>query len=176
LILEELGHAIARNARIYGEIVGIGYTGDAFHQTDMLPGGKGGVRAMQQALRQAGLRIEDIDYINAHGTSTPAGDLNETAAIKTVFGDHARNLAVSSTKSMTGHLLGASGAIETIASLLSIYHNQVPPTINYENPDPECELDFVPNTARKMEVEVAMNNSFGFGGHNAVLALRKFRQ
>ena len=176
LVLEELDHARARSARIYAEIVGTGYTGDAFHQTDMAPGGEGGGRAMQQALKQAGLQAEDIDYINAHGTSTPTGDPNETAAIKTVFGDHARKLAVSSTKSMTGHLLGASGAIETIASLLAIYHNRVPPTINYENSDPECDLDYVPNTAREMEVEVAMSNSFGFGGHNAVLAMRKYRE
>ncbi len=175
LILEELEHARGRGARIYAEIVGAGYTGDAYHMADMAPGGEGGVRATHRALKQAGLQPEDVDYINAHGTSTPIGDKSETAAIKTVFGEHAVKLAVSSTKSMTGHLLGASGAVETIASILAIHQDRVPPTINYETPDPECDLDYVPNKAREMPVEVAVNNSFGFGGHNAVLVMRKYR-
>jgi 3-oxoacyl-[acyl-carrier-protein] synthase II len=175
LILEELEHAKKRGARIYAEIIGTGYTGDAYHITDMAPGGEGGARAMRRALKQAEINIEDVTYINAHGTSTPVGDPGETAAIKAVFGNLAKKLAVSSTKSMTGHLLGASGAIETIAATLSIYHGIVPPTINYETPDPECDLDYVPNVAREMSVEVAINNSFGFGGHNAVVIMRKFK-
>ena len=175
LVLEELEHARARGARIYGEMLSAAYTGDAYHQTSMSAGGEGAVRAMQRALRTAGLRPEEIGYINAHGTSTELNDKSETAAIKTAFGDHARNLAISSTKSMTGHLLGASGAIETIACLLAITHGCIPPTINYEHPDPECDLDYVPNTAKEVPVEAAMNNSFGFGGHNAVLVMRKYR-
>ncbi|MCZ6636188.1 MAG: beta-ketoacyl-ACP synthase II [bacterium] len=175
LILEELDHARARGAHIYAEIVGTGYTGDAYHITSMAPGGEGGARAMQRALKQANLQPEDVDYINAHGTSTLIGDRGETAAIKSVFQDHAYKLAISSTKSMTGHLLGASGAIETIATILAIQHGIVPPTVNYENPDPDCDLDYVPNEAREMSIEIAMNNSFGFGGHNAVVAIRKYR-
>ena len=175
IVLEELGHALERNASIYGEIVGTAYTADAYHQTAMAPDGTGGARAMTLALRNAGLSPEDVDYINAHGTSTDIGDKSETAAIKSVFGDRAKQVAVSSTKSMTGHLLGASGAIETIACLLAIRDSCVPPTVNYEHPDPECDLDYVPNQAREMPVEIAMNNSFGFGGHNAVLVMRKLR-
>lgn len=175
LVLEELEHAKKRGARIYAEIVGTGYTGDAYHITDMAPGGEGGARAMRRALKQAHLNPEDISYINAHGTSTPVGDPGETAAIKSVFGDHVNKLAVSSTKSMTGHLLGASGAIETIAATLSVYHDVVPPTINYETPDPACDLDYVPNQAREMTVDIAINNSFGFGGHNAVVIMKKFK-
>lgn len=175
LVIEELEHAKKRGARIYAEIIGTGYTGDAYHITDMAPGGEGGARAMRRALKQAQLNIEDVSYINAHGTSTPVGDPGETAAIKSVFGDHVKNLPVSSTKSMTGHLLGASGAIETIAATLAIYHDTIPPTINYETPDPECDLDYVPNEAREVPVEVAINNSFGFGGHNAVVIMKKFR-
>ena len=175
LVLEELEHATRRGATIYAEVVGTGYTGDAYHITGMAPGGEGGARAMCRAMLQAQINPEDVSYINAHGTSTPVGDPAETAAIKSVFCDHAKNLAVSSTKSMTGHLLGASGAIETIAAALSVHHNVVPPTINYETPDPECDLDYVPNEAREIPVEIAISNSFGFGGHNAVLILRKFR-
>ena len=130
---------------------------------------------MKRAMHRAGIAPDDVSYINAHGTSTPIGDRGETAAIKAVFGDHAKKLAVSSTKSMTGHLLGASGAVESIAATLAIYHDTVPPTINYQTPDPECDLDYVPNEAREMPVEVAINNSFGFGGHNAVLVIQKFR-
>lgn len=174
LVLEELEHAKKRGAAIYAEVVGAGYTGDAYHITDMAPGGEGGARALRRAMRQAQINPEDVSYINAHGTSTPVGDPGETAAIKSVFGDHAKTLPVSSTKSMTGHLLGASGAIETIAATMSIYHGIVPPTINYETPDPECDLDYVPNEAREMPVEIAINNSFGFGGHNAVLIMRKY--
>ncbi len=175
LVLEELERATQRGATIYAEVVGLGYTGDAYHITDMAPGGEGGARALRRALRRAQINPEDVSYINAHGTSTPVGDPAETAAIKSVFGDRAKKLAVSSTKSMTGHLLGASGAIETIAATLAVHHNVVPPTINYETPDPECDLDYVPNEAREIPVEIAISNSFGFGGHNAVLILRKFR-
>lgn len=174
LVLEELGRAKQRGATIYAEVVGAGYTGDAHHITDMAPGGEGGARAIRRALHQARVDLEEVSYINAHGTSTPVGDPGETAAIKAVFGDHAKKLAVSSTKSMTGHLLGASGAIETIAATLAIYHEVAPPTINYETPDPECDLDYVPNEAREMPITIAINNSFGFGGHNAVIVLRAF--
>ena len=174
LVLEELGRAKQRGATIYAEVVGAGYTGDAHHITDMAPGGEGGARAIRRALRQARVYLKEVSYINAHGTSTPVGDPGETAAIKAVFGDHAKKLAVSSTKSMTGHLLGASGAIETIAATLAIYHEVAPPTINYETPDPECDLDYVPNEAREMPIAIAINNSFGFGGHNAVIVLRAF--
>lgn len=175
LVLEELEHAKKRGARIYAEIIGTGYTGDAYHITDMAPGGEGGARAMRRALKQAQINPEDVTYVNAHGTSTPVGDPGETAAIKSVFGDHAKQLAVSSTKSMTGHLLGASGAVETIAATLAVYHDIIPPTINYTTPDPECDLDYVPNIARETPVEIAVNNSFGFGGHNAVLIMKKFK-
>ncbi len=175
LVLEELERATQRGATIYAEVVGTGYTGDAYHITGMAPGGEGGARAMCRAMRQAQINPGDVAYINAHGTSTPVGDPAETAAIKSVFGDRAKKLAVSSTKSMTGHLLGASGAIETIAATLAVHHNVVPPTINYETPDPECDLDYVPNEAREIPVEIAISNSFGFGGHNAVIILRKFR-
>ena len=176
IILEEYEHAKKRGARIYAEVMGAGYTGDAHHITDMAPGGEGGARALRRAMRQAEISPEDIDYINAHGTSTPVGDKNESAAIRSVLGDHADKVAVSSTKSMTGHLLGASGAIESIACILAAANDIVPPTINYENPDPECDLDYVPNKAREMEVNVAVNNSFGFGGHNAVLIVKKFKE
>ena len=176
LILEELEHAKRRGARIYAEIAGSGYTADAHHITNMAPGGEGGARAMKRALRQANLEPTDIDYINAHGPSTPVGDKNETAAIRSVLGDHVSKVAVSSTKSMTGHLLGASGAIEAIACTLAVLHDKIPPTINYENPDPDCDLDYVPNEARDTTVNVAASNSFGFGGHNAVLIIKKFRE
>ena len=176
LVLEELSHARARGVRIYGEILSAAYTGDAYHQTAMSPDGEGAARAMRRALEIAGILPEDVDYINAHGTSTHINDKTETAAIKSVFGDHAYKVAISSTKSMTGHLLGASGAIESVACLLAITHGIVPPTVNYENPDAECDLDYVPNTARQMPVDVVMNNSFGFGGHNAVLIMRKYRE
>jgi 3-oxoacyl-[acyl-carrier-protein] synthase II len=175
VILESLDHALRRDARIYAEVVGYGMTGDAYHMTAPDPEGAGASRAMQAALRDGGLEPAAVGYINAHGTSTQYNDKFETMAIKRVFGDHARRLGVSSTKSMTGHLLGAAGGVETIATALVIHHGMLPPTINYETPDPECDLDYVPNQARKQDVEVALNNAFGFGGTNATLALRKFR-
>jgi 3-oxoacyl-[acyl-carrier-protein] synthase II len=175
VVLESLEHARRRGARIHAEIVGYGMTADAYHMTAPDPDGDGAVRAMAGALRDAGLRPEDVGYVNAHGTSTPYNDKTETLAIKQVFGEHARRLAVSSTKSMTGHLLGAAGGIETIATVLALQHGLLPPTINYETPDPECDLDYVPNTARKAEVDVAISNGFGFGGTNATLAFRRWR-
>ena len=174
LVLEDLEHAKKRGARIYCEIAGYGNTADAHHLTAPSPGGEGAARCMRMALRTGGLNIEEISYINAHGTSTPQGDVCETQAIKSVFGDHAKKLAVSSTKGATGHMLGAAGAIETIICTLAIKHGIVPPTINLQHPDPECDLDYVPNTAREMPVNAIINNSFGFGGHNATIAARKF--
>jgi 3-oxoacyl-[acyl-carrier-protein] synthase II len=174
LVLEELGHARARGARIYAEMAGYGNTADAHHLTAPSPGGEGASRCMKVALRSAGLNPTDISYINAHGTSTPQGDIAETEAIKTVFGDHARQLVVSSTKGATGHMLGAAGAVEMIACIKAIQTDIVPPTINYQVPDPECDLDYVPNTARPMKVNAIVNNSFGFGGHNASLIAKKF--
>jgi 3-oxoacyl-[acyl-carrier-protein] synthase II len=174
LVLEELEHARKRGANIYCEIVGYGNTADAHHLTAPPPGGEGAARCMKMALRSARLNPEDISYINAHGTSTPQGDIAETRAIKAVFGDHARKLAVSSTKGATGHMLGAAGAVEMAVCALAIKHNVVPPTINLQVPDPECDLDYVPNTAREMPVHAAINNSFGFGGHNASIVARKF--
>ncbi len=175
LVLEELEHAKARGARIYAEIAGYGNTADAHHLTAPSPGGEGASRCMRQALRSGGLNPEDISYINAHGTSTPQGDIAETQAIKTVFGDHARKLAVSSTKGATGHMLGAAGACEMIVCVKSLHEDVIPPTINYEVPDPECDLDYVPNTARPAKVNAVVNNSFGFGGHNASISAKKFR-
>jgi 3-oxoacyl-[acyl-carrier-protein] synthase II len=156
-------------------MAGIGMTADAHHITAPAPGGEGAVRSMRICLKDAGLKPEDIDYINAHGTSTPYNDKSETQAIKTVFGEHAYKLHVSSTKSMTGHLLGAAGAIEAIVTVLAIYHDTMPPTINYEHPDPECDLNYVPNTSMKKTVTVAISNTFGFGGHNASLLFRKYQ-
>jgi len=174
LVLELLEHALARDARIYAEIVGYGMTGDAHHMTAPDPEGDGAARAMAMAVRDAGLEPSAIGYINAHGTSTPYNDKFETLAIKSVFGEHARRLAVSSTKSMTGHLLGAAGGVEAIATVLALHHGVLPPTINYETPDPECDLDYIPNQARKQHVEVALSNAFGFGGTNATLAFRAY--
>ena len=175
LILEELDHALARNAPIYAEMAGYGMTGDGYHMTSPPPDGNGAVRCMKAALQDAGIDGKRIDYINAHGTSTELNDLYETRAIKTVFKEHAHSLAVSSTKSMTGHLLGGAGGIETVFTALSIYEDMLPPTINYENPDENCDLDYVPNVARRVTVEHAMTNSFGFGGTNATLILKKFK-
>jgi 3-oxoacyl-[acyl-carrier-protein] synthase II len=175
VVLEHLEHARRRGARIYAELVGYGMTADAYHMTAPDPDGDGAIRAMTGALRDAGLRPEDVGYVNAHGTSTPYNDKTETLAIKQVFGDHARRLAVSSTKSMTGHLLGAAGGIETIVTVLALQQGILPPTINYEKPDPDCDLDYVPNTARKAEVDAAISNGFGFGGTNATLAFRRWR-
>jgi 3-oxoacyl-[acyl-carrier-protein] synthase II len=174
LVLESLEHALARDARIFAEIVGYGMTGDAHHMTAPDPQGDGAARAMTAALRDAGLEPTAVGYINAHGTSTQYNDKFETLAIKRVFGEHAHKLAVSSTKSMTGHLLGAAGGVEAIATVLALHHGILPPTINYETPDPECDLDYVPNQARKQDVEVALSNAFGFGGTNATLAFRKY--
>jgi 3-oxoacyl-[acyl-carrier-protein] synthase II len=173
VVLEEYEAAKARGAKIYGEIVGYGLSADAYHLTTPAPGGEGAARCMKMALRTAGLSPDRVDYINAHGTSTPFGDVGETMAIRSVFGAHADKLMVSSTKSMTGHLLGAAGGVEAIFSLLAMKNSVVPPTINYNEPDPECDLDYVPNTAREAKVEYAMSNSFGFGGTNASLLFKK---
>ena len=175
VVLESLDHAIRRDARIYAEVVGYGMTSDAHHMTAPDPEGDGAARAMAAALRDAALQPAEVGYINAHGTSTPYNDKFETLAIKRVFGEHARRLPVSSTKSMTGHLLGAAGGIEAIATTLALYHGVLPPTINQDKPDPDCDLDYVPNQARKQDVEVALSNAFGFGGTNATLAFRKYR-
>jgi len=174
VILEELEHAKKRGATIHAEIVGYGCTGDAFHETQPDPTGAGGIGCMRMALRDAGLRPDQLGYINAHGTSTKYNDAGETKVIKAVFGDHAKKLAVSSTKSMTGHTLGAAGGIEAIASVLALRDGVLPPTINYTTPDPECDLDYVPNQARQVQVEYALSNNLGFGGHNASLIFRRF--
>jgi len=171
--LEEYEHAKARGAKIYAEVIGYGMSGDAYHMTSPSKGGEGAMRCMQNAMRNAGINPDEVDYINAHGTSTPAGDSAETMALKSAFGDHANKLAVSSTKSMTGHLLGAAGGIDAIFSALAIYDQVAPPTINLETPDPECDLDFIPKTAREMKINIAMSNSFGFGGTNSTLIFKK---
>lgn len=176
LMLEEYEHARARGAKIYAEIVGYGATCDAYHITSPAPGGEGGARAMVEAVKDAGIQPEDIDYINAHGTSTSLNDKFETAAVKAAFGDHAYKLAMSSTKSMTGHLLGAAGAIEAIITARALQDGFIPATINYRIPDPECDLDIVPNEGRKAELRYAMSNSLGFGGHNASLVLKKYEE
>jgi 3-oxoacyl-[acyl-carrier-protein] synthase II len=175
VVLEELEHALARGAKIYAEIVGYGSTGDAHHITAPAPGGEGGARAMKLAIQDGELIPQDLNYINAHGTSTPYNDKYETMAIKEVFGDHAYKLAISSTKSMTGHLLGAAGGVEAIFSVLAIKDSVIPPTMNLETPDPDCDLDYVANEARKQEVNVAMSNSLGFGGHNATIVFKKYQ-
>jgi 3-oxoacyl-[acyl-carrier-protein] synthase II len=174
LFLEELDSALARGARIYAEIVGYAMTCDAYHITAPVPDGRGATRAIALALKDAGLSPEAVSYINAHGTSTPANDVTETRAIKKALGSHAYDLVVSSTKSMTGHLLGGSGGIEAVATVMAIANDQVPPTINLENPDPECDLDYVPHQSRALTVNVALSNSFGFGGHNVTLAFKKY--
>ncbi len=174
LILEELEHAIKRGAHIYGEVVGYGMSADAYHITTPAPEGEGAARSMKNALKDANIAPEDIDYINAHGTSTPYNDKFETMAIKSLFGDHANKLAVSSTKSMTGHLLGAAGAIEAIACIMAINDSFIPPTINYTTPDPECDLDYVPNKGRERNVRYTLSNSLGFGGHNATIIMKKY--
>ncbi len=173
VILEEYEHAVKRGARIYAELVGYGMSGDACHITQPEPEGKGAALAMRLALQDAGVAPDVVTYVNAHGTSTPLGDIAETKALKSVFGEHARKLAISSTKSAVGHLLGASGGVEAVVSALSVHRNVMPPTINLDNPDPECDLDYVPHTAREKRVEYAMSNSFGFGGHNASLLMKK---
>lgn len=174
VILEELELAQKRNARIYAELIGYGYTGDAYHITAPSPDGDGAIRCMRMAIKDAGLKPEDIDYINAHGTSTQLNDLTETIAIKKVFGDHAKKIPISATKSMTGHLLGAAGSTEAIFTVLALRDGILPPTINYEEPDPECDLDYVPNVARRQHLNTGMSNAFGFGGTNATLIFKKF--
>lgn len=175
VIMESLEHALARNATIYAEVIGYGFNADAYHITAPAPEGAQAAKCMAMSLRDAGIEPEAVDYINAHGTSTPMNDKNETLAIKSLFGDHASKLAVSSTKSMTGHLLGASGGIECIATVLTLINDIIPPTINYETPDEELDLDYVPNVARKQVVNVALSNSFGFGGHNATILMKKYQ-
>jgi 3-oxoacyl-[acyl-carrier-protein] synthase II len=174
LILEELEHAQKRGARIYAEVIGYGMSGDAHHMTD--PDPEGAARCMSRAIRDAGLEPSAIDYINAHGTSTPIGDKSETTAIKKALGDHAYQVAVSSTKSMTGHLLGAAGGVEAVITGLTLQKGKIAPTINLDNQDPECDLDYVPNVAREADIRIAMSNSFGFGGHNATIILKKFEE
>lgn len=174
LMLEELEFALARGAHIYCEMVGLGFTGDAHHMTAPSEGGEGAVRSMRRALKDAGITPEQVDYINAHGTSTPLNDKSETTAVKATFGDHAYKLAISSTKSMTGHLLGAAGAIEAIATILAVQKSMVPPTINYEVPDPNCDLNYTPNTPVARNINYALSNTFGFGGHNATLLFKKY--
>jgi 3-oxoacyl-[acyl-carrier-protein] synthase II len=174
VVLESLEHAEARGAHIYCELAGYGMSGDAYHMTQPAAGGEGVARAMVAALSDAGVQPDEVGYINAHGTSTPLNDKNETAALKKVFGDHAYKLAVSSTKSMTGHLLGGAGGIEAVAAALAIHSGQLPPTINYDNPDPDCDLDYIPNVARTQQVEVAVSNNSGFGGHNAVIVMKRY--
>ncbi len=174
VILESLEHALARGARIYAELAGYGTNADAYHVTAPAPEGAQAARCMELAVKDAGLALTEIDYINAHGTSTPLNDKNETLGIKALFGDHAKELAVSSIKSMTGHLLGAAGGIECVATVLTVVNDMMPPTINYDNPDPDLDLDYVPNKARAKKVNAALSNSFGFGGHNATLLIKKF--
>jgi 3-oxoacyl-[acyl-carrier-protein] synthase II len=174
LLLEELGHAKSRGAKIYAEIVGYGATCDAYHMTSPVPGGEGAARAMQLAMKDANLSPAQVSYVNAHGTSTAANDVTETAAIKKALGESAYKVAISSTKSMTGHLLGGSGGIEAVATVLAIANDQIPPTINLDNPDPECDLDYVPHHSRAQKVDIALSNSFGFGGHNVTLAFKKY--
>ena len=176
LVFEELEHAKARGAQIYAEVVGFGMTDDAFHMTTPSEDGNGAMRSMLNAIKDAGAKPEDVTYINAHGTSTEYNDKTETLAVKNAFGDHAKKLLLSSTKSMIGHLLGASGAVELVATAMAIKHGIVPPTRNLTNPDPNCDLDYVPHEGRSADVEMALSNSFGFGGHNATVALRKFRE
>lgn len=175
LILEELEHALARGARIYAEIIGYGATCDAYHITSPVPGGEGAARAISLALKDANLTPDQVSYINAHGTSTPANDSTETAAMKKALGEHAYKITVSSTKSMTGHLLGGSGGIEAVATVMAVANDRVPPTINLDNPDPDCDLDYVPYHSREQIVNVALSNSFGFGGHNVTLAFKKYQ-
>jgi 3-oxoacyl-[acyl-carrier-protein] synthase II len=175
VVLEELERAKRRGAHIYGEILGYGSTADAYRITDIHPEGRGAIGCMQMALRDAGLSPDDVDYVNAHGTSTQVNDKVESLACKRVFGDRATRVPISSTKSMMGHLIAAAGATELIVCLLAIRDNVLPPTINYENPDPECDLDYVPNVARRAKCDIALNNSFGFGGQNITLAIGRFK-
>ena len=174
LFIEELEHALARNAKIYAEIIGYGMTCDAYHMTSPVPGGQGAAKAIELALNDGGIAADEVDYINAHGTSTQANDSNETKAIKKALGARSAQIVISSTKSMTGHLLGGSGGIEAVATAMAIANDKVPPTINLANPDPECDLDYIANSSREHQVNVALSNSFGFGGHNVTLAFKKY--
>ena len=174
LILETEEHAKARGAKIYAEVAGFGLTDDAYHITAPAEGGEGAVRSMKLAMKDAGVSLEDVGYINAHGTSTPFNDKSESAAIKTLFGKHAYNMFVSSTKSMTGHLLGAAGAVEAVATALAIKEGFLPPTINYNTPDPECDLNYIPNKSIEQKINVALSNTFGFGGHNATICFKSY--
>jgi 3-oxoacyl-[acyl-carrier-protein] synthase II len=176
LVLEELDHARGRDARVYGEVIGFGLTDDAFHQVAPDETGRGPATCMTNALKDAGIKPEDVDYVNAHGTSTPLNDAAETKALKIALGEHAYKVAISSTKSMIGHLLGAAGAVEAIATLLMMNRGLIHPTINYQTPDPDCDLDYVPNETRRAEVRIAISNGFGFGGQNAVVVLKKFEE
>lgn len=175
IVIEELEHAKARGARIYAELTGFGMSGDAHHMTSPAPDGEGAARCMKMAMRHAGLNAEDVDYINAHGTSTPLGDKAETLALKSTLGQHAYKTAISSTKSMVGHLLGAAGGVEAVYTALALHHQIIPPTINFDNPDPDCDLDYVPNIARELKITNALSNSFGFGGTNGTLAFKRFQ-
>jgi 3-oxoacyl-[acyl-carrier-protein] synthase II len=175
LVLEDYEHAMKRGAKIYVEVLGYGLTGDAFHMTSPGPNGEGGARAMAMAVRDAGIPPTEINYVNAHGTSTPLNDKLETQAIKTVFGDHAYKLAISSNKSMIGHLIGAAGGVEAVATVKTVHENKIPCTRNYQNPDPECDLDYVPNQMREAEVNYAISNSLGFGGHNCTVCFKKYQ-
>jgi 3-oxoacyl-[acyl-carrier-protein] synthase II len=176
LLLEELEHALSRGARIYAEVLGYGMTCDAYHMTSPVPDGEGATRAVSLAMKDAGIRPEDVDYINAHGTSTAANDKTETAAIKKALGDRAYQVAVSSTKSMTGHLLGGAGGIEAVATAMAVASDRIPPTMNLDEPDPECDLDYVPHQSRQQNVRIALSNSFGFGGHNVTLVFGKYQE
>ena len=176
LVLESAEHALARGAKIYAELAGYGSTNDAYHMIAPSENGEGAARTMRMALRKAGMQPHEVDYINAHGSSTPLNDKVETAAIKTVFAEHAYKLAVSSTKSMVGHMMGTAGAIEALACVMAIHDGILPPTINLDNPDPDCDLDYVPNVARRAETRAAMSNSFGLGGHNSCLVMRRFSE
>jgi 3-oxoacyl-[acyl-carrier-protein] synthase II len=174
LVLEEYEHAKARGAKIYAELSGFGMSGDAHHMTSPSPGGEGAARCMQNAMRHAGINADEVQHLNAHGTSTPAGDAAETQATKKAFGEHAKSIAISSTKSMTGHLLGAAGGVEAVYTVMALYTQIAPPTINLHNPSEDCDLDYVPHTAREISIENALSNSFGFGGTNGTLALKRF--
>jgi len=174
LVLEEYEHAKARGAKIYCELAGFGMSGDAHHMTSPSPGGEGAARCMVNAMRNAGINLDQVQHLNAHGTSTPLGDAAETNATKIAFGDHAHNIAISSTKSMVGHLLGAAGGVEAVYTAMALHTQTAPPTINLHNPSEDCDLDYVPNTAREMEIEYALSNSFGFGGTNGTLAMKRF--
>jgi 3-oxoacyl-[acyl-carrier-protein] synthase II len=176
LVLEELEHALERGAKIYGEVIGYGHTSDAYHPTAPMETGEGAAQAMHDAMNAAGITAADIDYINAHGTGTPLNDSAETNAIKRALGEEAYNISISSTKSMTGHLLGAAGAVEAIFSLLAMQNNFIPPTINLDTPDPTCDLNYTPNAGVEREVDIVMSNAFGFGGHNAVIIMSRFTE